>query len=81
MSSDRVVAHAEAARILQVSVRTVTRWVDAGRLAATRTAGGHRRIRLSDVEALAAHLAQLAEQLEDGDAREALTRRAIQRRH
>ena len=32
----------EAADLLGVSVDTVRRWADAGRLATTRTAGGHR---------------------------------------
>lgn len=42
----------EAAQRLGVSLRTVQLWVEAGILPAGRTAGGHRRIRRSDVEAL-----------------------------
>ena len=33
----------EAAEILQVSPKTVTRWAKEGRLPFTRTLGGHRR--------------------------------------
>lgn len=40
----------EAAELLGVSVDTVRRWADAGRLTTTRTAGGHRVV---DGEALA----------------------------
>lgn len=42
----------DAAQRLGVSLRTVQLWVEAGILPAGRTAGGHRRIRRSDVEAL-----------------------------
>lgn len=34
----------EVARLLQVTVQTIQRWVDAGHLQAWRTVGGHRRI-------------------------------------
>lgn len=43
----------EAARHLGVSLRTIQLWVEAGTLAAGRTPGGHRRIRMSAVTALA----------------------------
>lgn len=36
--------------ILGVSAYTVTRWADAKLLSCMKTAGGHRRFRLSDVE-------------------------------
>jgi len=39
----------EAARRLGVSPITIQRWVDAGALQARRTAGGHRRIPMSDI--------------------------------
>jgi excisionase family DNA binding protein len=43
----------DAARRLGVSVRTVQLWVEEGRLQAWKTPGGHRRIRLDSVLALA----------------------------
>ena len=43
----------EAALLLGVSLRSVQLWVEAGTLQAGRTPGGHRRIRTSDVHALA----------------------------
>jgi excisionase family DNA binding protein len=48
------VTTAEAAAMLGVSAPTVQKWVDSGRLAAWRTPGGHRRIRLDGVQALLA---------------------------
>ena len=42
---------AEAARLLGISVRTVKRMCDAGRLRSFRTTGGHLRVLRSDVEA------------------------------
>jgi len=47
----------EAADRLGVSVDTVRRWADAGRLHATRTAGGQREVRDADVAALVAERA------------------------
>jgi molybdopterin-binding protein len=43
-----------AAEILGVSVDTVRRWADAGRLASTRSAAGQRTVALADVTRLAA---------------------------
>lgn len=40
----------EVARLLQVTVQTVQRWVDAGHLKAWRTVGGHRRIDADSVQ-------------------------------
>ncbi len=50
---DPLLTTREAAMRLGVSLRTVQLWVEAGTLPAGRTPGGHRRIRLSAVEALA----------------------------
>lgn len=44
----------EAADVLGVSVDTVRRWADAGRLTSVRTAGGQREVDDADVAALAA---------------------------
>jgi molybdopterin-binding protein len=51
----------QAARLLGVSVDTVRRYADAGELACTRTAGGHRMVDGAD-------LARLADALEEDDA-------------
>ncbi len=40
----------EAAALLDVHVATVRRWIAEGKLDATLTAGGHRRIRTSSVQ-------------------------------
>jgi excisionase family DNA binding protein len=45
----------EIARRLGVSIQTVQRWVDAGRLKAWKTLGGHRRIDADSAEALLRH--------------------------
>lgn len=42
----------EAAELLGVSIPTVQRWVDAGRLLAWKTPGGHRRIDAASADAL-----------------------------
>lgn len=45
----RLIPAAEAARRLGVNKSTVSRWCEAGKLPAFRTAGGHWRIRAVDV--------------------------------
>jgi molybdopterin-binding protein len=51
----------EAARLLGVSVDTVRRWADAGRLRTRRTEGGHRLVRGADLARLAATLTEVVE--------------------
>src|SRR5438067_2828882 len=41
----------DAARICRVTPMTVIRWIEDGRIAAFKTAGGHRRIQRPDLEA------------------------------
>jgi diguanylate cyclase (GGDEF)-like protein/excisionase family DNA binding protein len=43
---------AEAAGLLGVSLNTLRRWTDAGRLVCYRSPGGHRRYRAEDIESL-----------------------------
>lgn len=42
----------EAAVIIGVDPKTITRWAAAGKLACTRTIGGHRRYKPEDIYAL-----------------------------
>lgn len=49
--SDPLLTPSEVARMFRVDPKTVTRWAQAGRLPAIRTLGGHRRFRLSDIQA------------------------------
>lgn len=51
---------AEAAAILKVHPRTVSKWARAGRITAQRTLGGHRRYDGSEIRALAAQLRAVA---------------------
>jgi molybdopterin-binding protein len=51
----------EAAALLGVSVDTVRRWADDGRLATTRTTGGHRLVDGADLARLATELAEAPE--------------------
>ena len=44
---------AEAAALLQVSPKTISRWAREGKLGHVVTLGGHRRFSRSDIEALA----------------------------
>jgi excisionase family DNA binding protein len=51
---------AQVADVFGVKTRTLINWVRAERLEAQRTAGGHRRYRESDVQALLAELKAVA---------------------
>jgi len=42
----------QVAALFRVTPRTVTRWADTGQLHSTRTTGGDRRFRESEVQAL-----------------------------
>ena len=53
-SAERLLGISEASYRLGVSVDTLRRWDSEGRLKATRTLGGQRRYRESEVEALVA---------------------------
>lgn len=50
--AERLLTPGEVAQLFGVDPKTVARWSDAGKLDALRTLGGHRRYRLSEVEAL-----------------------------
>ncbi|MFN2555682.1 MAG: helix-turn-helix domain-containing protein [Nitriliruptorales bacterium] len=47
---DEYLTTGEAARLLSVSPKTVSRWADAGRIAYVVTLGGHRRFARSVIE-------------------------------
>ena len=47
----------QAARLLSVSPKTVTRWATEGRIPCMVTLGGHRRFSLEDVQAVRAKMA------------------------
>ena len=46
---ERLLTPAEVAKIFRVDPKTVTRWAEGGLLTSTRTLGGHRRYRESEV--------------------------------
>jgi len=52
MIDKAVLSSAEAAKVLNVSLRTVQLWVEKGVLAAWKTPGGHRRITLESIQEL-----------------------------
>jgi excisionase family DNA binding protein len=68
-----------AAELLGVSVNTLRRWSDAGRIACYRSAGGHRRFRRADIEALLRDSGDRARPA-GGDDAEASTIAALQAR-
>jgi excisionase family DNA binding protein len=47
--TDRVFTTVDVAKLCKVSLRTVIRWVDEGKLPSFRTPGGHRRVREEDL--------------------------------
>ena len=49
---ERVYTTREAAKLLDVSLRTVQLWVEGGALSAWRTPGGHRRISAASIDAM-----------------------------
>lgn len=51
-SNENYITTRDAAVMLGVTVRTIQNWVDSGKLFAKITLGGHRRLLLSEVEAL-----------------------------
>ena len=48
-TSERLYTTVDVAKICKVSLRTVIRWVDEGKLSSFRTPGGHRRVREKDL--------------------------------
>lgn len=52
---DRMLTPGETAGMFGVHPKTITTWAKAGKLTATRTLGGHRRYRESEVRALLGH--------------------------
>jgi excisionase family DNA binding protein len=67
----------EVARIFRVDPKTVSRWAARGVLPSTRTLGGHRRFRRSDVEALLADEDQVAAEVREAEERERLHGRLV----
>ena len=55
----------EAAQLLGVSVDTVRRWADAGRLVTKRTPGGHRTVAGAELARLAQEVAEAASPVDD----------------
>ena len=49
---EKLLTPAEVSKILRVKPHTVTRWARQGKIGFTRTPGGHRRYRESEIRAL-----------------------------
>lgn len=47
--TERIYTTVDLAKVCKVSLRTVIRWVDQGKLTSFRTPGGHRRVREADL--------------------------------
>lgn len=52
LDDDPLLTPGEVAQLFRVNVKTVAKWAAAGRIPSTKTPGGHRRFRRSDVDAL-----------------------------
>ena len=50
--SEKLISIGKASELLGLDKRTLLRWEDSNKLTSVRTAGGHRRYRLSDIEKL-----------------------------
>jgi excisionase family DNA binding protein len=50
--SERLLTPAEVAALVFVDPKTVSRWAQSGKIPFVRTPGGHRRFRISDVQAI-----------------------------
>ena len=48
-NNDALLTPAEVAALFRVNPKTVTRWARAGKITASRTLGGHRRFRASEI--------------------------------
>jgi excisionase family DNA binding protein len=65
--ADRLLTSHEVGDLLQVNPSSVKKWVNEGRIAAFRTPGGHRRIRVADlVEFLNRHAMPIPRPLAGG---------------
>ena len=51
MSRESLISLAKAAAVLGVHPTTLRAWADKGTVPSSRTAGGHRRFRMADLEA------------------------------
>ncbi len=51
LDPDRLLTPGQVARVFRVDSKTVARWAKEGRLASTKTLGGHRRFKQRDVQA------------------------------
>ena len=51
-NSEKLLTPSEVAALFRVDPKTVTRWAKAGKLSSTRTLGGHRRYRESEIREL-----------------------------
>lgn len=49
LNVEKLLTPGEVAAMFRVDPKTVTRWAAAGRIGSTRTPGGHRRFRESEV--------------------------------